>query len=100
MVHPFISAPAPVSVLRRMSGASFSTVVHSVLIAGAVAATNPRTHDLADTRGESAKPRQEEIQFIRALPKEERKEEKGAAAQALQNANLMLGFDETLGVPA
>lgn len=25
---------------------------------------------------------------------------KGAAGQALQNANLMLGFDETMGLPA
>ena len=25
---------------------------------------------------------------------------KGAAGQALQNANLMLGLDETLGLPA
>ena len=25
---------------------------------------------------------------------------KGAAGQALQNANLLLGFDETLGLPA
>jgi len=25
---------------------------------------------------------------------------KGAAGQAMQNANLMLGFDETLGLPA
>jgi N-acetyl-gamma-glutamyl-phosphate reductase len=24
---------------------------------------------------------------------------KGASGQALQNANLMLGFDETLGLP-
>ena len=25
---------------------------------------------------------------------------KGAAGQAVQNANLLLGFDETLGLPA
>jgi protein TonB len=69
-----------------MGGVSFSTVVHSVLIAGAVVATNPRTHDLLDSRGESAKPRVEEVQFIRTVPKEDRKDEKGAAAEKEQSA--------------
>jgi TonB family protein len=94
MVHPFISAPAPVSALRRMGGVSFSTVVHSVLIAGAVLATSPRTHDLLDTSGESAKPRIEEVQFVRTVPKEEeRKDDKGATVEKEHSAK---GADETV----
>jgi TonB family protein len=65
---------------------SFSTVIHSVLIAGAVVATNPRTHDLLDDRGESARPRVEEIQFVRPMLKAERKEDEGGADQAAQAA--------------
>lgn len=86
MLHPFISVPAPVSALRRMSGVSFSTVVHSVLIAGAVAATTPRTADFLASRGEYARPRLEEVQFIRATPEEERKGDKGAPQEAEQAA--------------
>lgn len=80
MVHPFISAPASVSALRRVSGVSFSAAVHSVLIAGAVAATTPRTSEYLASRGELARPRLEEVRFIRAVPEAERKEEKGSGA--------------------
>ena len=68
MLHPFISSPATRGSLpRRASGVSFSVVIHSTLIAGAVVATMPPPPEFLDSASETARPRIEHIAFVRTM---------------------------------
>ena len=68
MVHPFISLPPRGTLTSRFSGVSLSVVLHTTLIAGAVAATMPPLPESLVSAGAVARPRLELVRFIRSLP--------------------------------
>jgi hypothetical protein len=67
MVHPFISSPTADTPSGPLGRVSLSVVVHTVLIAGAVAATTP-SPTLLTAEGDVDRRPIEHVRFIRAVP--------------------------------
>jgi hypothetical protein len=92
MVHPFISSPSRGTLTARFGGVSLSVVVHTTLIAGAVVATLPPLPDFLASAGDYARPRIEQVRFIRTVPPEPRRDadKDGSPRETNELAALML----------
>ena len=96
MVHPFISSPAGHATFGRMGGVSLSVVVHTALIAGAVAATTPSPIERLTSDGDIDRARMEHIRYVRAVPagptRPVRKAKRGVAAKPAALAFVLMAI--------